>query len=198
MALNDLYRLIDRQTLLGQEVLNVYYYKQSTAAGSSIMLMEAFFADVVAPMLPLQSNALTHTRIDVENLTGVVDYVEQVLLGNNIGTNTGEALPPFVCYGIRWNRASRLSRHGYKRIAGVTETTQNGGGLVSTFDDEMATLVTAMQTPVTEDTGPSGYTPVIVRKTGSAPNYTYDDFEVGSCQFTGITSQVSRKYGRGS
>lgn len=198
MASQDLYRLIDRQTLQSQQVLNVYYYKQISAAGSSELLIAAFIEDVLPAIRAIQVDDLTHVRIDCENLTGVVDYVEETLTSNNTGADNTEPMPTFVAWGFRLNRASRLSRHGYKRIAGPGEANVTSGVPAAGFLGTLNAAAAAIGADIGELSGPSTYRPYIVRATGTAPSVTYTSFEIGSVQLVGISSQVSRKLGRGS
>lgn len=198
MGLGTLYKLIDRQMLLGQQCLNVYYYESQGDGDIVGDLRAAFIEDVLPQLRALQTQQVTHVRIDTLNVTTGLDYEEYTHPSPLNGNQSGETSPSFVAWGFRYNRASRDSRHGYKRIPGVGEGAIADGVPVAGIATPIANLAASLQIAIGDSTGGPTYLPRIVRRTGVAPLETYTAFPVQSVGFVRVTSQVSRRVGRGS
>lgn len=198
MAIGELYRVIDRQTLQNQLVLNVYWFEQSAGTGGADDCAEAYIQDIGALVRAFQSNQLTHNRVDVTNMDDPTDYVEKAWTANNAGSLTGEVLPPYVVFAFRLNRVSRDVRHGQKRYSGIVEGSIENGVPVSGTLTLLNNLATALAQPISWSSGDGTYDPKIVKRTGTSPNFTYTPYAVGSAQFVRFSSQNTRKVGRGS
>lgn len=198
MAVDDKYLLKDKQTFRAQQVINTYYFVQTAGAGTADALVAAFKADMLPELIAVQSTFLTHESIEVINLDDPTDFYEEALSASNVGTVSGEMAPVFVAWGYRLLRASRLSRNGYKRIAGVGEADLGDGDAASAALTRLNALATVMGGTITDTVTSSTWKPVIMSRSGVAPNIVYTPNDVSGAEYISVTSQNSRKYGRGS
>lgn len=198
MAIGDLYRVIDHQSFDGQEVLNVYHYVQTDGAGAADELLTAFNEDMIPSIRAVQNTSLTHTLLEAINLDNDADFGSMALTSSNAGTRAGESLPVFTCWAFRYNRATRAVRNGQKRICGPNEGDQSGGDAISAMLTPLNALAGAMEDPVTETVTSSSWKPVIVRTTGTSAPFTYTSFDISSVQYVRISTQNTRKRGRGA
>lgn len=117
-----------------QVCLNTFYYKMNDPLTAVITPAEfgEIFWDAISPnWLDLVINSVTFERVIVENLDGDLSYGEYVLPALTIGQYTdGQPMAAFAAYAIQLNRTSRLTRHGAKRIVGVSETGVTNFGVV--------------------------------------------------------------------
>lgn len=198
MAENQIYRLTDRQTLHGQECLNVYHYKAGAGDSSSLDLIAAFINDVFPAIDDIQNIDLAHVRLDCVNLDTGLDYLEYVHGTPWMGVVTGEAMPSFVAWGFRLTRADRQSRHGYKRIPGVSEGDINDGVATAPAAANLIGFAAVLAGTIQASGGNCEYTPVILKTTGTPADPVYTDYPIAGVQYVRVTSQVTRRVGRGS
>lgn len=198
MATGDLYQLIDVQSQSGQQVLNVYYYKQvseGTATNQVLALASAFESTLMGPIRDVQSIVVIHDHYQIINTDNTAEF-GNVSTGED-GNIGGDVLPPFVAYSFRWNRVDRAVRNGQKRIAGVPENFQNGGVATAAAEILLDVLATLMGNNITDPTTEAIFRPQIVhRSVPGVPIYT--PYNVGSVEYTRISSQNTRKFGRGA
>ena len=200
MALGDRYRLDDLQTYLSQGCLNIYFYKWiSGSGGGAADLIAAWEDAMLDPITDIQVASLTHVAIQSINVDDVTDYGLDVPVTNNVGNNSGQGMPPFVCWAFRYNRATRAVRNGQKRIPGVPESGVEDGVASSGSLDALAGVATAMAGTLVSD-ALCHYEPRIMRRvfdpgTGIT---TYTDFPISGVIYTRVSSQNTRKFGRGS
>jgi len=199
-AAGDLIRITDKQTYLGQQVLNVYFYRVSDTTpliGDYLQTFSDSFQDVVlADVVPLQLAALEHTSLYIENISNGVDILEDTTGFPISGdVETGSGMPPYVSYGFQLVRESRVTRNGYKRFAGVPETFTSNG-----VYDGNPTLIAALEDALGSDfqAGIATYAaPVIPKRPIAVPVGTYEYADISSGLFKGIGTQNTRKFGRG-
>ena len=120
------------QSMSGQMVLNVFHYQ---IGAGTIELPSGYnelaygFFDLASSLIRAQQNpAITHVRTIVEELEGVEygDYIPPV---PPPGSVAGEPLPIFNAVSVQYLRSSKLTRHGWKRFAGIPETFSVGNTL---------------------------------------------------------------------
>lgn len=177
------------------EVRNVLHYRVSsvgTADESGLSI--AFNLTVLPKMLDVQHSTLEHYRQTVLNLSDNLGWADIDLIPDQGGVLLGEAMPPFVAYAFRKNRATRSTRSGQLRVAGLPEGVQNFGLAESSIMDDLDELATALGQAISDGTG-GLYIPVIVRKTAEGALGSWN--AIDNFEFTAISSQNSRKYGRG-
>lgn len=206
LSVNDIIQITDVQAHLSQVFLNVYHYRVTSldALADYADVAEAFDNTVRQAVLDIQSSGVQHSIISVKNLTNGIDIWDE--LNVDMGDYpTGDNSPSFVALGFRLIRSNATTRHGQKRIGGTTEdilinNTLSAGGL--TLANAVAA---AMGAPITR-TGTADHDvelePVIV---GRFPKGHAQEGElnlavinpVQSAQFISVTTQTTRKAGRG-
>jgi len=199
MAIDEVYKVIDQQSLLGQEVLNVYYY-QSTTDGTlqAENLFNAFVSDMLPAIVATQSDLLFHNIITVESVTNPADFFEGSLTADNEGTNAGSVNDPFGAWGFKLTRSTRETRNGSKRIGGTTDGSVVNGEAVGGIVALLNTLAGQMGSDITD--GVVTFIPVIRHLTRAMivaeepPTF----FPISGAGYERYTSQVSRKFGRGA
>lgn len=200
VANGDLIQVIDNQSYLGQQVLNVYYYRWNSAPSVDnsylSLINDSFETRVIEPILDLQNNGLTHVSREWKNLSNNLDIFTDgtVLTGSNASTESSR-LPSYVSIGFMLQRDSLVTRNGYKRFAGLTDADVSGntyvGGAPSVEAVELA-LASSLAAGVLE----VAY-PIIPKRPLVPPVGSYVYSSVQSARFRSIGTQNSRKAGRG-
>lgn len=201
MPNGDFYIVQDVQTMNSQEVINTYVYEQVDGVVGAEQLAEAFLTDMISAIVNCQTTNVLHTEIRVQSVFSLSDfYVLNHTPPGIAGTVAGESLPTFVALAFFYQRATRAARNGHKRIAGVAESWQAGGiftGPQATVDGLADAMAAPLQV-VLVDT----WEPRIWRRAKGAvlgdPGWPDSFHLVADVVFRGISSQNSRKVGRGS
>lgn len=198
------------QRYFAQQVLNVYYYKAATDIGGTTPaeVAETFWFYFGDKLRACQTNEVENLRIDVESLDGTRDFGTFTI---PIEERSGDqedlnSMSPFAAYGIKLVVSTRLVRPGSKRLVGVGEAAVLNGGAISggqmtllqTAADQMTeNLISLLTLDV--------FLPVVVgfphpaSPTGRPARLTRVDFPiVAAVPATTITTQNTRKYGRGA
>lgn len=200
MAAGERYQLIDRQVYAGQECLNVYYYQQLVGEGvGADELIDAFVGSVIPLIINLQVNTLEHTEIAVINIDNDADYATRGLTEDNFGTLTGDGMPPYAAWAFRYNRTTRAVRNGQKRIGGVDEASQVEGVAISATIIDLNLAAAAMGDTIEGDPGFT-FIPRIFHKAVGDPTPPLSDgtaYPVGSVSYVSLSTQNTRKFGRG-
>lgn len=204
---NDILQIEDHQTYLGQQVLNVYHYRVESfeSAASYEDFADQWQVLVMSDIINIQVTNVVHARTVVRNLTNGIDIYEQVI--STTGTVSGDGLPSLVAASFRLVRTDATTRHGAKRIAGLAESQ-------IAYNDPISAAVAAFNNvaasmgDVVEQTGTVDHDfllqPVIVGRTETAPGsgmYELDLTKINlvqSAQFIRISSQTTRRAGRGA
>lgn len=211
MALNDIYRVTctQRYTIDGPFFLNVFYYQQNTAAGNDgADVLLANFSPTVRDLLRLiQNEVITWLQIVVENIVPSSDNASEFYTPGTVqGNRVGECLPPFATWAFRFNRSTSASRHGQKRIGGVTELDQVNGAAVPGITPALTNAAAGMEAVLG---GPlpanATYAPIIFRAGAPAktipekiiPAKIQASFPVAGVSYTTISTQNTRKLGVG-
>lgn len=211
--LNDIYRITLIQTygVGGQELRNVFYYKQITPGGTSEgaeALMPAFQTQVFAAIDAIQNAIIFTVQIRVEN---VVPGTDNATLSfgpsSEPGERVGECLPPYACWAFRLNRSSTAVRNGQKRFAGVSEGDQGNGQAAGPFVPTLNACAAALDDIIG---GPppavATYQPRIFRAgrpsrtipAKTIPAMVQADFDIENAQFVSVSTQNTRKFNVGS
>lgn len=194
------------QEFRGQEVLNIQYYRVLTLEGPTTTLSgfaEPLFDRYVENLAPFQSTGLTHTKGELYEVNGI-DFDTFVPTVPPTGALAGDTLPPFNAVSIQQVRQTRATRHGWKRIAGITEAQQDDGIL-------LPGVVTGLQTAAEElwSLNPFVEDPNNSARVMGLQSIIWGGNDVGFPlgRYSGIagfvvnpeiTSQNTRKIGRGS
>lgn len=134
MAINPLsiLKLSVFQTILGQQALNVQYYQvliENNVENQLDGFAQAFGQSWYGAIRTFQSSAVLYSRAVLEEVNGVVFDQYAFDPGDAGAVTTGNSMPPYVCYAVRQNRTSKLTRNGQKRFAGVTEEAVTNGAI---------------------------------------------------------------------
>jgi hypothetical protein len=199
MAITDVYKVTDFQTLIGVQLINVYWYQAtagSTTGASS--LVTAFLADMLPEIINLQTTDTAHLRILAENVADLADFADVALTTDNVGLTAGDVNDTFGAWGFKLIRSTRAVRNGSKRIGGVADSQVDSGLAVSGVIPSLNALAAAMGADIVD--GSNVYSPVLRHLTremivaGDPPTFSL----VSGASYEAYTSQVSRKFGRGS
>lgn len=199
MTIGNRYELIDAQEFLQQDCLNVYFYRQITgAAGNAPDLTQAWVAAILPAVLAIQSTALNHVAVGTKNLDLPTDFDFAPVIPPAPGLVAGDPMPPFVAFAFRLHRMQTDIHHGAKRYAGVPEPWVSAGVADASI---LATLFTLAGVLDDNLVGASGatYEPRIMRRLLDAQGHLigYEDFPMGIATFVRVSSQNTRKFGRG-
>lgn len=196
----DLIQLIDNQEYLGQQILNVYYYRfiplTSIGDGGLSLFNDSWEDTVLTALLPLQVAGLTHVSREWKNLTNGVDlFVDGSVVSGTRAGGGAEWAPSFVSAGFILRRESLVTRNGYKRIAGLNSNDISGNNYVGS-----PTFITNIEIALAADLNvgiiPS-LEPVIVKRPIVPPVVSYAYSSIGSSSFRSVGTQNTRKAGRG-
>lgn len=191
---NDVLQVIDFQTYLGRQILNVYYYRYIIITPAVDPVYDSFYAAFKAAVLDnvklIQLTSLTHTTVQVTNVTNGVDIRSYTVNETgNITSGSGNNLPSFVSAGFIYRRSSLTTRNGYKRIGGLSESFMDG----NTF-----TFPTGAQTAIQNGMALTlqlglldAFEPVIYRPATLVDPAVVNS--VGVVQFTQVGTQNTRK-----
>lgn len=194
------YQIIVHQaynSVSGDAINNVFWYENIGIAHDAVYAAELFSDTVLSDQVAIMSAAVKFVALQCVNLDDPLDYTYVSPMDPSAGNRSGDCLPPFVAWAFRLNRASRASRNGQKRIGGVAEPDQVNGvpveGIVTLLNAFATTLATNLN-----GTGGEVYAPRICRRPApGAPLSASVFFPIQSATFTRISSQNSRKFGRG-
>lgn len=198
--LGDLIQLIDNQSYLGQQVLNVYYYRVTATLGLAdpyLADLDSYWGDnVLDPIIQVQADSLAHNSREWRNISNGVDLFvnSDVVNGANSVADTS-LLPSYVSLGFLLQRESLATRNGYKRIGGLTENFVEGNTWTGS-----PTSIANIETALAGDLNIGILAvaePVIVKRPIEVPVGSYIYSSIGSCSFRGLGTQNTRKAGRG-
>jgi len=199
-AVGDLLQLIDNQNYLGQQVLNVYYYRVAPITGLADPyledLNEIWEAEVLPTILAIQTDYILHNSREWRNITNNTDlFVDSTVIPGGIPIAVGLTTPSFTSAGFMLQRESLTTRNGYKRFAGLSDENIQGNTLIG-----LATETAAIEDALAQDLVGGVVTlaePVIVKRPLTIPAVDYEFSRIGSASFRGLGTQNTRKAGRG-
>ena len=193
----------------GQEWENVQWYRPTGSAfltADAVSVAEAYWNDVktVWRAAVVVSPDLTFNSVFVseEGETGAfgefaVPPAESQ--GTRSGSGLGEFLPSFNAAGVRLTVATRTTRPGQKRFVGGTEGDNLGGVWSATYIGLIDTLAAKFDSTITlgSPVATGVLDPEVVHINLGTHLITASQLVVGHLTNPNITSQVSRKIGRG-
>jgi len=181
-------------TLFGQETINTFFYEVEDDGEDIEGEIAAFVDEVVPPIQNVASNAWGVLRVDGEYVKGGTRFGSQEI--NQSGNISGDCLPSFNAFDFTLLRGGVGERNGYKRIAGVPESSQTNGVATSGALVNLALLSAAMFASLTVDA--ATLIPVIERSViNHVPQVPPQYFTISSVVYSKIGSQNSRKVGHG-
>lgn len=197
---------VGRMTGFTQELLNVWHYRVSDVTGGTTLDGDAqaiandYAAEWLSTISPGLSTAFSFIGIRMTNLSDPDEFAEATFTTPVVGATGGDYLPPFYTWGIELKRASRSTRNGRKALSGVAESNVSSGAPTSAAVTFFNSVAINAATPLLLDFGSPLKTldlvPIIVRR--GAGFSVLATNEISNGVFKGLTTQNSRKTGRGS
>ena len=129
VKVGDVFQLVLKHEYLEQSVVNVYHYEviASDLANFSFAELENHMLQRYAEqVLVTLSEELELVESVWDNLTTNDEFHQES--ASLFGEVVDQPMPSYVCYGIKLNRQSKVTRSGSKRICGVVE-----GAVVGNF-----------------------------------------------------------------
>lgn len=205
LAQGDVVQIVDNQSYLLQVVQNVYEYYAYEVTGTVTLeeIGEEWKTTILPPILGVQSDDILHDVLYMKNLSNGVDIWDETTNVSGAIVSTDQS-PSFTAVGIQLLRSTALTRHGGKRIGGISDANIQGNSLIGTALTNMPAMLAAMaaELNVVGASGSANLYPVIV---GRFPQGSLNAGEmdlsklnpIQGAQFKRITTQNSRKAGRG-
>jgi hypothetical protein len=208
MAFGDTYELVDVQDLAGQEVLNVYFYRQNNLAVAPTAqdMIDSFVGQVLPSIVATQTNNILHTEIRCRNLFDAADNaVDAISVPGSRAV--GDYVSTFNAVGFTLDQDNGAVKNGAKRFAGYHES-DTADGVIT--DAAMIALLTTLSGALTGtlDFGIiATWLPIIVKRLlvyqgvyrlpANQGEQVYGSI-VDAIFNPLVTSQVSRKIGVGA
>lgn len=195
---SDVYKIDVMMDIQGEEIHNVFYYRDTEAiAPDPEDVAVGFWADVKAAWraIPTTTMSFTFLQIVCEQLFSPFSFFKYAIpVGESLGTrvSASEALAPFIAMYIELVVGTRVTRPGGKRIAGWCEDQVN----IGYFNSTALTLGATLGAVLASTFIPIGYTlpmyPVVVGyPNDNRPSAVVQDV-TGYFVDQGISHQVSR------
>lgn len=195
------------QIVLGQTMANIWGYEIKAIPGTPtpVQIAEAYWNHVKATYRAIVpgvfGNVFRSVRLREMNDPNGAYAEYDIPIADQVGTRSasGDILPPFTAVGVRMVVGTRVTRPGQKRLVGLTEADQNAGVLVAgtvaiykAFVDVAAGLLTL---------GAPAAATILQSQVFSKDNGGFiiasQDVQ-GTIVNTNVSTQNSRKFGRGS
>ena len=209
MASGDIYELVDAQTMEGQEILNVYYYRQAAPAlvgNIPEQLADAYEGQVLADVAHIQTPQLLHRELRVKNLFNVAENHTSVISEPGTWTTSLDTEATFDAVGFRLVQDNGAVRNGAKRFGGIPEDADTNGIVTDTaFITALLAAGAALILGLDSGIVTNAFLPVIVKRILDGTIYRLPE-NSGEAVYGNVTdalynanttSQVSRKIGRG-
>jgi len=206
LTVGQIVRITDEQVLSSQQIINVYFYQiTGIAPGDPLEIDEVaqgWWNAVNATLRDCQSSALQHVSVIAEAIGGDKDYFEYTIPpAERAGTSpfTGQQSSTFEAYSITLVPATRQTRPGSKRVAGVVENAMGDFGQIvptqlSFLEDFGDVIAAPLNIGIL---GTSEISPVIYRP-GNGINPPVVNPVVGYRVALRVSTQNTRKIGKGS
>lgn len=198
MAVGDLYQVTTEADYAGVVCNNVFWYMQvaGSAANSAELLAEAVLGGVTQVVRGAQVNTYVLNRIRSVNWTNPTDFFADSGIGQAGLVDASDGAPSFIQFSFTFVQPYPGIKAGSKRFSGVPDLymSLNTLGIPSL-------IYTGMENALQDVIGNGGLTwkPVVLRRFigGVEQNHAMGDppfqtWDVGICQFKGISSQRTR------
>jgi hypothetical protein len=197
-----------RGTIFSQRQMCVFQYEVGGLSGpvSAVNVATAWWNHIKATLRPLVSSA--HTTAFQTTFLRVIsevpgEYAEFAIpTGERAGTgaNVGQGLmPPFVAAAIRLTVGTSLTRPGQKRISGQDESDANSANWEAAYVTKLNSFAAIIGANMVlgAPAATMELTPIVVRKPPVGQPVTIAQAVTGTFVNGQITSQNTRKVGRG-
>lgn len=197
------------QELSGQQVLNVQYYVVAaedfgvqTLSGFAQPLFELWTDNLAG----VQSTSLFYRKGELYEVNGL-EYDAFVPDNATTGTITGEHMPVMNAVSVQQVRATRVTRHGWKRFAGIPDVPSWGANnsltptAIAAWEDAVTPLFGEAIVLNRQGSDPvQTITLIPIIWGGNDPGYPMGRYSLisGISVKANISTQNTRKIGRGS
>lgn len=164
----DTYRLTVFMQQSGQEIVNVFYFRDTAvSAFDPVDVAQGFWDNVKAAWRGWIASAhgAYFVRVECEFLSGAHPFgVYAIPAGEQAGTRvvSGDPMPTTLAAVIKLNVATRVTRPGSKRMSGLWEADVTTLNLVAGVVTLLQTLATAFADPFVPTGEAINVTPVVV------------------------------------
>jgi hypothetical protein len=123
MAIGDIFQVILDQTLVGKNMLNVWFYRATEDNITALDVAVGFDAAIMSDLADVQTTLVNYDALRVRNLFDPADVAEATPSESTGGvTVTGDTnVPNFAALSYVSPRTRGDVRNGYKRIGGIKE-----------------------------------------------------------------------------
>lgn len=198
----SLLRITDVQEYLGQQVLNVYFYRYFLVLGASDSAYEELANDFKDNLLDavteIQNEYLVHKEVRVENISNGIDiYTLSINEAGKLTASESILAPSNVTVGFILRRGNRVTRNGYKRYSGLTDNSFTGNNYIVPSAPNIAAIEAKLSDGLYLGAVKS-LEPVIIKRPFNEPvGYDYFYSPITSAALVGLGTQNTRKAGRG-
>jgi hypothetical protein len=208
VATDSLIEVVYNCTAMGSNMLSVYQYECGAVIPgiSLVQILEAYWNNVKAnyrACIPTQVGSFFMTLRGRELNNPAGDFAEFDIpaverAGTRVAGSPTDLFPSFVAVGVRLVVGTRATRPGQKRLGPVQETDAANGAILGAYGTPLNTLFGMMTTLMTlgSPAATVQLKPIICRK-DSAGNVTAHQYPTGFLINPNLTSQNTRKVGRG-
>lgn len=195
MAVGDIYYLKLRQLYLGEDCLNVFYFRETvsgTALNDAAALAETWDAQILPDLALCQSEDVAYLDIEtavIANPTVFYNHIPTTTAGDR--TTLTDTAPSWMCASLRFNRNGPGSRYAYKRFTGLLVEDINENQLVSGTATLFTTNCQSMRNPISG----FGFTwvPIQVKSGWKLNTVPVENFVINTLLGARLGSQNSRK-----
>jgi len=187
--------------------LNVFNYRvlnvtdPFTLADQGANLAEAWEADFGPVWAPIIHAAYRLTSIEIYDLTNELDFYVGSFETPFQGGTGGQPMPQFNAWAFKLNRTSRLTRNGAKRFPGVPEDLWNDNAPAIAAVAPLAALAAYLGNVISLLSFDGGDNDILLGPEIKGKPILGDDPVFNDCnsaQFRTVSTQNTRKQGRGS
>lgn len=198
MTVGDVYTLRLKSTALGQECVNVFYYRTTVDAGGAsaanlVGIWDDFVQQWVAGSV---GDYVAFNEIEAFAINNPVDFVSTIppFPTGSRAIGVASQSPTYAAFGMRSNRAGAGSRSSYKRISGLGEGDMEGNSLTALFLGIPAVVnLQANMAALLAGAGGNFYEPVQVKSGWTLGVAPIVNFVITNWGIPYLTSQVSRR-----
>jgi len=170
---------------------------------------QAFWTNISSAMATMTHVTQTYYQMDAKVIRGADYGVQNVYaISGFTGAASGDPSPSFVCFTFRYQGTGGAHRNGYKRFAGVAESSTTGNNVAGGVFGDLEVLAAFLADNLTAMGGLGGVVaqwvahPVVVKKVANGINPSDIDVvdtwpPVGVIPHLQLGSQNSRKLGIG-
>lgn len=195
MAVGDIYYLKLKQLYLGEEILNVFYFRETitgTALNRAAALAETWDNQILPDLALCQSEDLLYEDIETAVIrTPTVFYNHIPLTTNGVRVTVTDTAPSWMTASVRFNRNGPGTRYAYKRFSGLLVEDINENQLSGAAITLFTTNLQPMRNPISG----FGFTwvPIQIKSGWTLGSIPVENFVINSLLGARLGSQNTRK-----